>query len=994
MQHRSKTTRGILVLGWMILLAVPAAGQFNTRRLSEFQTVSGRVLGSMVTPDGSRVVYRANPTAPEVFELFSVPSDGGVVTQLSGPLVAGGEVLSFVLSDDGTQVLYLANGDDFDKVELYTVPVVGGTVVKLNGPMHASGEVRSMAFSPDGSRAVFVADQEAAAAVNLYSVSIGGGAPTQLSTLLPSVEVESFQVSSDSSRVVYLSNENFSNSTELFSVPLTGGAVTQLNAALPAGRDVEEYVLTPSGEVVFSSESAASMDADLFSVPLAGGAVEQLNGEGVGDVRGPLVLSPSGSHVVFVADIGAETSELSSLDLGTDNFSNLSGDTISVESYEVTPDGASVLFTVRASGFGGSSVSRLFIVPLGGGTATQLDDVFASDAIRFAAVGISSDSSRVVYLANADDTDFNELFAVSASGGAVQKLNPSFTVGEGVEAFVFDSDGDAVIYLADQDTPELPELYTVPWAGGASTRLNPALAAGGEVSDFVAVSGDVFFTAEGEALEVIELYGVAETGGMATKLSDTPTATVGQANLPILNPDETIAVFSAADGGNWGLYSVDLTIVAPPVLLSDPIASNARINNFAIDPTGQRVVFEVDYSSGPEVDALFSVPIGGGAVVPLSDPADGNVDTNGIITSDGQFVVYSARIGGGTRHLFSVPMLGGAIQQLSGAEFVSSYRVTADHQVVFVEGSEIFVIPVRDGVATQLTSTGAFNNNFNLSPDEATVAFQEDGTGALSTVPTAGGSPPKILNNNGGFPLFTPDGQRIVYRYSPGVLLNLFTIPTVGGAPVQLNDRSQHEGLVEGFRISPDSSRAVMRMAQSNQPYLLASAPTAGGDMVVLEDVGSVAAADGVLDFAITADSSQVVFLSNRVGEVSSHLYSIDIDGGMPMRLDPTGNVQEMEVSADGSRVYYAVIQPGVPDITELRTVPVNGGPALRMHPPLAPNREVSGLRVTSDGQKVLYRSDQDADGVFHLHLSELNGALFQDGFESGNTLGWSAEVP
>lgn len=981
-------------LGVMILLAAPLLGQFDNRRLSELESLSGRVVDAVVTADGSRVVYRANPTQPGLFELFSVPSGGGAVTRLNQQIVAGGSVLDFVLSADGSQVLYRANGDDFDVVELYTVPVVGGTVLKVNGPMHASGEVRSMAFSPDGSRAVYVADQETPSQVNLYSVPLVGGSATQLSTLLPDVQVEDFAVSPDGSRVVYRSNERFALSLELFSVPLAGGAVTQLNEPLPSGRDVELFVLTADGHVLFSSESATSSQADLWRVPLDGGAAEQLNVDGVGNVRGPLLLSPSGSHLLFIADIGTASSELLSLNLATNNLSNLSGSTISVWTFEVTPDGTRVLFTVGTNAVT-STFSELRIAPIGGGPSTQLSPDFPSSSVRVRGVAMSPDSSRVAYLANADDRDFNELYAVPAGGGTVRKLNPTFTVGDGISALAFDSTGDRVIYQGDQDTAELPELYGVPWLGGVATRLNQELAVGGEVDGFVTFDGQVYFTAEGEALDVRELYRVAEGGGAVTKLSETPTATVGFAGRPFLNADETFAVFSVQSNGVWGIYSSDLTTPGPPILLNDPFEAGTRIQSFLIDPLGQRVVFEIRPVNNVGADELYSVPIVGGESVLLSDSTDGSVGQIVDITSDGQFVVYTSRIGGGSLNLFSVPMLGGEIQQLNDAASISRAGLTADGRVVLAEQSEIFVTAVRDGVPVQLTAGGAFNSNFALSPDDATVAFQDAVTGALASVPTAGGEPPQILNDDGGYPRFSPDGQRIAYLFSPGVLDNLFTIPAVGGTPVQLNDRSQHQGLVADFLISPDSSRTVMVMAQSNQKYLMASAPTVGGDMVVLEDVGSISVADGILSFAITPDSQQVIFLSNRASEVSSRVYSIDIDGGVARRLNPTGNVQEIELSGDGSRLYYAVIQPGVPNTTELRTVPTAaGGPALRMHPPLPPNREVRNLVATSDGQRILYISDQEADGVFHLYLSELNGALLQDGFESGNTQGWSTAVP
>ena len=44
----------------------------------------------LISPDSSRVVYRADQQTNEVFELYSVPLDGGSVTRLNGSLVEMG----------------------------------------------------------------------------------------------------------------------------------------------------------------------------------------------------------------------------------------------------------------------------------------------------------------------------------------------------------------------------------------------------------------------------------------------------------------------------------------------------------------------------------------------------------------------------------------------------------------------------------------------------------------------------------------------------------------------------------------------------------------------------------------------------------------------------------------------------------------------------------------------------------------------------------------
>ena len=58
------------------------------------------------SPDGSRVVYRADQEVNEVFELYSVGITGGEVTKLNDELVLGGDVHEFAFPVDPERTLY------------------------------------------------------------------------------------------------------------------------------------------------------------------------------------------------------------------------------------------------------------------------------------------------------------------------------------------------------------------------------------------------------------------------------------------------------------------------------------------------------------------------------------------------------------------------------------------------------------------------------------------------------------------------------------------------------------------------------------------------------------------------------------------------------------------------------------------------------------------------------------------------------------------------
>ena len=81
----------------------------------------------MISPDSSRVIYRADATEDESYDLFSVPIGGGLPTALNAALPAGGSVdCGFLISANGTRVVYRADQAVLQVFELWSVPATGG----------------------------------------------------------------------------------------------------------------------------------------------------------------------------------------------------------------------------------------------------------------------------------------------------------------------------------------------------------------------------------------------------------------------------------------------------------------------------------------------------------------------------------------------------------------------------------------------------------------------------------------------------------------------------------------------------------------------------------------------------------------------------------------------------------------------------------------------------------------------------------------------------
>ena len=74
-----------------------------------------------ISPDSTRVVFRATKDTAGVFELYSTPIASAGPVKISGLLVAGGDVSDFQLSPDSARVVFRADKDTDDVLELYRV---------------------------------------------------------------------------------------------------------------------------------------------------------------------------------------------------------------------------------------------------------------------------------------------------------------------------------------------------------------------------------------------------------------------------------------------------------------------------------------------------------------------------------------------------------------------------------------------------------------------------------------------------------------------------------------------------------------------------------------------------------------------------------------------------------------------------------------------------------------------------------------------------------
>jgi len=244
------------------LYRAPLDGSAPAVRLSGPMPPLGDVMEFALTPDGTRAVYRADVLSDGRFDLFSVPlalfpphaTPGGErrtrVTRLSRLQANRNVRPDWRLSPDGSQVVYRADPTLVGVLELLRVPVDGSTLpVALSGVLGSASDVATFVIAPDQSRIAFLADLRANEVVEPYSVPFAGGTVVPLDVLPNFGDVSAARIDPSSHDLVFSADRQQDGVVELFRVPLDGSLPARLlNVPLAPNRDVQvDFIPLPVG---------------------------------------------------------------------------------------------------------------------------------------------------------------------------------------------------------------------------------------------------------------------------------------------------------------------------------------------------------------------------------------------------------------------------------------------------------------------------------------------------------------------------------------------------------------------------------------------------------------------------------------------------------------------------------------------------------------------------------------------------------------------------
>ncbi len=482
------------------------------------------------------------------------------------------------------------------------------------------------------------------------------------------------QMSPDGKYMVFLSSRSGpTHEIDLYSVPIFGGARYTLSHITAAGGKIASFQITPNSQrVVYLADQETAGKRELYSAPIDGSSDPvKLSGEITygGEVI-EFRVSPNSQRAVYKADqdrldcyeiysikvVPAEGETPVKINKTLDSsFKNVS-------SFQITPNSAGVVYIADQET---DNVNELFANFITGGTSWKLSDTLVEngDVLDFQ---ITPDSLRVVFTADAIADNRIELYSVQSTGGNPPvHLNHTLHTGDRVEDFIIapepGPDGKIrVVYTAYDAANDYAEIYSVVVLDGTGwVRLNNAFPPGVENTWLftfdISPNGDwVVYESEQALLGVNELYSVSIDRSTLPKRLNLPLTQDNFAYSVVL--PNSVGVVYAADENNDGidgLFSVTMDGTTRFTLSAD-YYTGAECG-FVVAPNS----FSVAYLANPDPDhyygcnELYVVSTWGGAPALINVPRDDGEIVYVWYTPDSKKVVYlSAQEWQGYYHLY------------------------------------------------------------------------------------------------------------------------------------------------------------------------------------------------------------------------------------------------------------------------------------------------------------------------------------------------------
>ena len=336
--------------------------------------------------------------------------------------------------------------------------------------------------------------------------------------------------------------------------------------------------------------------------------------------------------------------------------------------FAISPDSRTVVYLADQET---DNLDELFAVPIQGGSALKLSGgEVGENGEVFPLQFITADNERVVYTTR----DTRNFFSVPITGGTapiqIVDVANEPTVSIPRDQYQTTSDGQWMVYSGNPNNSANAEIVSVSLTNGRNTILNGPLTGDGDVRvyDITADNRTVVFDSEDPTVPRIRHIQSApiDGGSLQTIYSlDNPENLFVDITGFELTPTDILLFISDFESPSSGddilqLYSLDINSGSLR-RLNDPLTIGEDVRNFILSRDGARAVYSVADDNG-DIRALYSVSTGGGEVVRITPDLglDSRIEEGFEFTADGGTVIYLANESfGEVRTVYATRTMGG-----------------------------------------------------------------------------------------------------------------------------------------------------------------------------------------------------------------------------------------------------------------------------------------------------------------------------------------------
>lgn len=471
----------------------PLTGQLT--RVSDTVSAKSALHPIGLSPDQSRIAYRADKDNDGFDELYANLADGTQEIQLSARLETNAinsvnpDRINWQWFSDSNRIVFRSDPDNDDIFEIQTIQSDGTALAEASGDLSVTCVgIHCWQLSDDANFLTFKTEslnETSQVSQNLYSAQADGSGLTVINqTLDPDSRIIDWQFSPDSSLVAYIS-ENIGQAKQLYLIaPDATGRLLINSESLSSG--VTEFQWSPnSTQITFADDRLAAANPSLFVADTDGS--NQLHLIDTFEVSSPTLVdwqwSPDGSHVAYRAD--QETRglvELFTVPVNAQWHRRInplmpsSGQIQDQWSWSPASDYLAFFAEVSVE----NAYDELYIGSTDASLLSQANQLH-STILNVETPQWTADSSRMLYSTLAINGQLSGLYSVATDGTNIVQLNRPLDSNETINAdYILSPDNNNAAFTISSSTSSSKSLHM----GGVSSTNQVDLVTIGDVQQF------------------------------------------------------------------------------------------------------------------------------------------------------------------------------------------------------------------------------------------------------------------------------------------------------------------------------------------------------------------------------------------------------------------------------------------------------------------------------------------------------------------------------